>query len=77
MPEYNKKRDRKVKTVVLRDNCHDLSGRVFILLKGMDTRKRMGLYRNTRYMSAVYSTNYTNKMLKLVKIPKNMLQNCE
>jgi len=43
----------------------------------MDTGKRMGLYRNTRYMSTVYSTKYTNKMLKLVKIPKNMLQNCE
>lgn len=37
----------------------------------------MHLYENNFQVTAAYSTKYTNNWLKLVKLPKNMLQNCE
>lgn len=39
--------------------------------------KWMHIYENNFRVAETYSTKYTNNLLKLVKIAKNMLQNCE
>ncbi len=37
----------------------------------------MHYHRTIFRVAEAYSTKYTNNLLKLVKITKNMLQNCE
>lgn len=39
--------------------------------------KWMHIYENNFRVAEAYSTKYTNNLLKLVKIAKNMLQKCE
>ena len=50
---------------------------IFLFYDRMNMEKWMHIYENNFRVAEAYSTKYTNNLLKLVKIAKNMLQNCE
>lgn len=62
--------------MVLNDTGFQLSG-YFLFYDRMNMEKWMHICENHFRVAEAYSTKYTNNLLKLVKIPKNMLQNCE
>ena len=62
--------------MVLNDTGFQFSG-YFLFYDRMNMEKWMHIYENNFQVAEAHNTKYTNNLLKLVKIAKNMLQNCE